>query len=66
MKLSVKVIPNDEGGYTALCPSLPGCTSRGQTQQLATEKLHEAIRGYLAAVSNFVPENLSVSQAVES
>ncbi len=66
MKLSVKVIANENGGYTALCPSLPGCISRGKTQQLAAENIHEAIKGYLAAVSNFVPENLSVYQAVES
>ncbi len=66
MKLSVKVVANENGGFTALCPSLPGCISRGPTQQLAAENIHEAIRGYLAAVSNFVPENLSVYQAMES
>ena len=66
MRLFVKVVANDDGSYTAICPSLPGCTSRGQTREMATEKLNEAIRGYLAVVSNFVPENLNVHQVVES
>ena len=58
MKLCVRIIRNEHGDYTALCMSLPGCVSRGNTRQEAREKLDEAIRGYIAAVSNFVPENL--------
>ena len=37
---------------------LPGCISRGNTSQEAEERLDEAIRGYIAAVNNFVPEQL--------
>ena len=59
MKLSIKITLNDQGSYTATCPSLPGCMSKGQTKEQAKDKLDEAIRGYIAAVSNFVPENLS-------
>jgi hypothetical protein len=32
--------------------------SRGQTRREAQEKLEDAIRGYIAAVSNFVPEQI--------
>ena len=57
MKLCVRII-RDERGFTALCPSLPGCVSRGSTRDEAKENLDAAIRGYIAAVSNFVPERL--------
>ena len=58
MKLCIQIRPNGQGGFTAVCPSLPGCTSRGQTPQEAEKRLDEAIRGYIAAVSNFVPEHV--------
>jgi len=43
---------------------LPGCTSRGGTAEEARRALDDAIRGYIAAVSNFVPENV-VEEVVE-
>ncbi len=58
MKLSVRIVADEKGGYTAICPTLPGCMSRGSTRQEARDKLDEAIRGYFAAVNNFVPEHL--------
>ena len=58
MKLSIQIREDPNGGYVAVCPSLPGCISRGPTRALAREKLDEAICGYVASVSNFVPENL--------
>ena len=58
MKLTVRIFDNTQGGYTAVCPSLPGCCSHGQTRQEARERLDEAIRGYFAAVNNFVPERV--------
>ena len=59
MKLTVRIFDNEQGGYTATCPSLPGCCCRGTTRDEAKHRLDEAIRGYLAAVGNFVPENLA-------
>ena len=58
MKVSIKICRNEQGGFTALCPSLPGCKSCGQTREEAQQKIDEAIRGYLAAMSNFVPDNV--------
>jgi len=58
MKLSIRIESSSSGDYVALCPSLPGCITRGQTRQEAKEKLDEAIRGYIAAVSDFVPDKL--------
>ena len=65
MKLSVRIVTNERGGYTAVCPSLPGCISRGSTREEARAKHDEAIRGYIAAVSNFVPETV-VQELVEA
>ena len=54
MKLSVTVV-HDERGYTAYCPSLPGCSCRGDTSHEAIVRLDEAIEGYLAALGNYTP-----------
>ena len=58
MKLSIRITQNEQGGFIASCPSLPGCTSRGETKDQAKDKLDEAIRGYIAAMSNCVAENV--------
>jgi len=65
MKLCIVIMPDKRRGYTAMCPSLPGCVSRGRTREEAQRRLDGAIRGYIAAVSNFVPENL-VQEVVEA
>jgi len=65
MKLCVRIVQDKRGGFVALCPSLPGCVSRGGTAEDARKRLDDAIRGYLAAVGNFVPENL-VEEVVEA
>ena len=65
MKLCVRIVQDKRGGFVALCPSLPGCVSRGGTAEEARMGLDDAIRGYIAAVSNFVPENL-VEEVVEA
>ncbi len=58
MKVSIRITRNEQGGFTAVCPSLPGCKSSGQTREEAQQKIDDAIRGYLAAMSNFVPDNV--------
>ena len=65
MKVCVRIVQDDRGGYTARCPSLPGCMSHGDTRQEACKKLDEAIRGYVAAINNFVPERLVVNEVME-
>ena len=58
MKLAIRITANAKGSYTAFCPSLPGCVSQGGTQEEARVRLLEVVRGYLAAVSNFVPDDI--------
>lgn len=65
MKLAVRIYLNEQGCFTAVCPSLPGCCCRGKTHDEARKRIDEAIRGYIAAVNNFVPETV-VQEVVEA
>ncbi len=47
MKLKVVLEPCDEGGYTAIVPSLPGCVSEGNIWEEALSNIREAITLYL-------------------
>ena len=50
MKLKIHLIPSDEGGFTAVVPSLPGCISEGDSEQEAMKNIREAIELYLESV----------------
>lgn len=52
MKLRVVLEPSEDGGYTALVPSLPGCISEGDTKEKALENIREAIELYLEPVDD--------------
>jgi predicted RNase H-like HicB family nuclease len=39
--------PQDEGGYTAYVPDLPGCVSEGETLEEAAAMIREAMALYL-------------------
>ncbi len=52
MKLRVVLEPSEEGGYTAVVPSLPGCISEGETREDALANIQEAIRLYLEPVDD--------------
>jgi predicted RNase H-like HicB family nuclease len=58
VKVCIQIRRNDRGVFVACCPSLPGCVSIGQDEEQAKARLEEAIRGYLASVSDFVPEQI--------
>jgi predicted RNase H-like HicB family nuclease len=47
MTLRIILEPTDEGGYTAIVPTLPGCISEGDTRGEALENIKEAIHLYL-------------------
>jgi predicted RNase H-like HicB family nuclease len=52
MNLKVVLEPSDEGGYTAMVPSLPGCISEGDTKEHALKNIREAIELYLEEVED--------------
>jgi len=52
MKLKIILEPSEDGGYTALVPSLPGCISEGDTKEEALKNIREAIELYLEPVED--------------
>jgi predicted RNase H-like HicB family nuclease len=52
MNLRVVLEPSDEGGYTVVVPSLPGCVSEGKTKEEALKNIREAIELYLEPVED--------------
>jgi predicted RNase H-like HicB family nuclease len=52
MNIKIVLEPSDEGGYTAIVPSLPGCISEGDTKEEALANIREAIGLYLDTVDD--------------
>jgi predicted RNase H-like HicB family nuclease len=50
MTIKVYLVASEEGGYTVLAPSLPGCVSEGDTKDEALRNIREAIELYLEPV----------------
>jgi len=49
MEIKVVLEEQEEGGYTAYVPSLPGCISEGDTKEEALKNIKEAMELYLEA-----------------
>lgn len=47
MEIKVILEKQEEGGYTAYVPSLPGCISQGENKEEALKNIKEAIELYL-------------------
>jgi predicted RNase H-like HicB family nuclease len=47
MRIRVELIREVEGGWSAVCPELPGCASCGDTREDALSNIREAIALYL-------------------
>ena len=43
----VIIEPQEEGGFTAYVPKLPGCVSEGETYEEVLKNIHEATELYL-------------------
>ena len=55
MRITVEIGRSEHGGYRASCPALPGCTVLGQSHKDATDRINEAVRGYLASLNVALP-----------
>lgn len=52
MKFTVILTSDEEdGGYVAECPAIPGCVSKGDTVEEALGNIKEAIEGCLASLA---------------
>ena len=54
MKFRISVFRDQHGCYKAVCPALPGCDVHGETREATAGRIEETIRGYIAALSDFV------------
>ncbi|MFH0957811.1 MAG: type II toxin-antitoxin system HicB family antitoxin [Pseudomonadota bacterium] len=52
MQIKIILEPSEEGGYTAIVPSLPGCISEGDSKEEALQNVREAIELYLEPVED--------------
>ncbi|MDP2950227.1 MAG: type II toxin-antitoxin system HicB family antitoxin [Chloroflexota bacterium] len=43
MKFTVVLQPETDGGYSVVCPAIPGCVSQGDTLEDALANIREAI-----------------------
>ena len=57
MRIQVLMETSDDGGFTVLVPSLPGCISEGGTKEEALRNIREAIELYLEPVDDDQPLN---------
>jgi predicted RNase H-like HicB family nuclease len=47
MKFTVILEPEADGGYSVVCPAIPGCASQGDSLDEALDNVREAILGCL-------------------
>lgn len=66
MKLKVVLRQDEEdGGYVATCPALPGCVSQGETRGEALANIREAIQGVLSSLSERAHKTSMSDQLVD-
>lgn len=52
MKLKIVLEPSEDGGFSAVAPSLPGCISEGDTRDEPLNNIRDAIELYLEDVED--------------
>jgi predicted RNase H-like HicB family nuclease len=52
--LSLIFYPQHCGGYTVICPEIPGCVTEGETIDEATANIHDVI-------ADFLPDEINAS-----
>jgi predicted RNase H-like HicB family nuclease len=50
MKMRVVIEQDEDGRFVAICPSLPGCMSEGDTRKEAKANIADAIAGYIESL----------------
>ena len=50
MRYRILIEQDEDGIFTAECPSLPGCVSQGKTRKMVLENIKDAILGYIESL----------------
>jgi predicted RNase H-like HicB family nuclease len=66
MKFRILLEASEDGGFTAIVPSLPGCISEGDTKAEALKNIQEAIEIYLDPVDDDIMCAQNFEEAVLS
>lgn len=56
IKFTVTLIPDPEGGFTAVCNEIKGAVSEGETEAEAIENLKDAMEGLFAVNAEIAAE----------
>lgn len=51
-QFTIRLIPEDDGRWTADVPALPGCVTWGNTREQELERIKEAIELYLEVLAS--------------
>ena len=62
MRIKIYLEPSEEGGYTVIVPSLPGCISEGDSREEAIKNIKEAIELYLEPVDDDIVINQNMEE----
>ncbi|OYT62115.1 hypothetical protein B6U67_04880 [Methanosarcinales archaeon ex4484_138] len=68
MKFTVLIEKNEDGGYTATVPSLPGCITQGDTWDETITNAKEAIAGHIEVLRTLgkqIPIEVPVKVPIE-
>ncbi|MFW9873061.1 MAG: type II toxin-antitoxin system HicB family antitoxin [Candidatus Thorarchaeota archaeon] len=60
MKRLVWLIPEKEGGFSAIMPNLPGCCSQGETEEEALKNIREAFSGITESYFKKLPYRINI------
>ena len=66
MTYIVRLVPEEEGGFSVVVPGLPGCVSQGETREEALENIQEAIQLYLEVARDIASEGEAATVQIES
>lgn len=62
LRYRILITEDENGEFTAECPSLPGCISQGRTRELTLKNIQDAIKGYLESLKKHgdpIPPSIS-------
>jgi len=68
LNFTVLIEMNEDGGYTAMVPSLPGCITQGDTWDETITNAREAIAGHIEALRTLgkqIPMEIPVKVPIE-
>ena len=60
-RFTIVIEADEDGGYYAFCPALPGCYSQGETLETTKANIHEAIQCHVESLlkdGQPIPEEL--------